>query len=121
MADATPRVIATTATEWPVIVAGLGDSGRLREGKTAPDGSGRPTYSTGTILLQEGREPGEIRPVKSASINCLESGLFELGGKFRAEGKIWIVAYSDANGRSALSITAERLRPISEKPAPLKP
>lgn len=106
MAKGLKLPIETAATMCEVRCVGMGSEVRLRE-KTAPDG--RPTYSSGTILMVEGKD-GAVSANKTASVNVIEAPHepFQLGAMYRAEGKIWIMPY-ESNGRVTLSVTVEKL------------
>lgn len=112
---ATPMPVATSSELWPLIVAGLGEMPRPRE-KQSPDGRG--TFTTGTVLITANPD-GSTRANKTASVNVIDadpSG-YALGTTFQAAGKIWVTPYTPDGGRSTLSVTVERLVPVTA-PAP---
>lgn len=100
--------VVTTADQWPVFVAGMGDPVRPIQEKRAPDG--RIKLNSGG-LLRVARKDGTIATDKSASvhvINAPEGGQLEFGQLYRAEGLVWVQPY-ESNQRVALSITVESL------------
>jgi len=107
--SATSLPIITDGTTWPLVVVGLADTPRLREGKLTPDG--RQTYASGCILRVV-RAGGEVRSDKSASVHVVDpAAVYELGQTYVGEGQIWVQPYTPDGGRSTLSITVERLVP----------
>lgn len=107
---ATALPVRTTADLWPVTVIGMGESPRVREGKTTPDGE--LTYGSGCILRVQ-RKDGEIKADKSASVHVTKpASVYELGVEYVARGQVFVQPY-ESNGRMALSITVEELLPAS--------
>jgi len=93
----------------PVFAVGLGDVPRQRD-KAAP--TGEVTFSTGTVLRVESRD-GTVRNDKTASVNVLEPApVYELGTLYRSEGRVYLQPY-ESNGRVALSVTCQRLVPVT--------
>ena len=104
--------IETAASLCEVRCVGMDSEVRLRE-KSAPDG--RPTYSSGTILMVESKD-GNVSANKTASVNVIQfpAEPYRLGGLYRADGKIWVMPY-ESNGRVTLSVTVETLVPVEEQ------
>lgn len=116
LTTATRFPVETTADLFPVIVLGMGATPKQRmKNDTTPNFSpdGRPTYSTGAILMTEkvNRETGaiEIAPSKTDSVHVINPVTAELGTTYVAEGKVWVQPYTGANNRMAYSITVESL------------
>lgn len=97
-----------SAEQSGIRVVGLGGQPKLRDGKLSPDG--RPTYSSGCVLLVD--RAGDVRPDKSASVHVVEpAATYVLGEQYVAAGQVWVTPYTAANDRVALSVTVERLVP----------
>lgn len=109
--------VKTNGKDWPVVVIGLGSPIRPRE-NSKPTPAGEITYASGCILMVE--RDGEASAQKSASVHVINpapEGQYELGTKYRAEGRVYVQPY-ESNQRVALSITVERLVPVVENDFP---
>ncbi|QOW64950.1 hypothetical protein IDM48_11545 (plasmid) [Rothia amarae] len=105
---ATSLPVLTNSDLFPLVAMGMGGTPRQRE-KPAP--TGEATYASGAILFVDRK--GVPVADKSASIHVLSPDPVPLGQLLQAQGKIWVQPY-ESNGRSALSITVERLVPLSD-------
>lgn len=107
----TKMPVPTDSSQFPVFVVGGSDViPKMRE-KRAPDG--RPTFSSGAILLVE--RAGMRSADKLSSVHVISPDQsYSLGVIYRAEGKIWVMPYvPEGSTRQALSITVERLVPVN--------
>lgn len=108
--------VETHSSLWPVIAGGMGDpmKVRMKDGKPNLSPDGRLTYSSGAILVLTNKQ-GVAQTQKTASVHVIEGeegAIFEYGQRVQAQGKIWVQPY-EANNRIALSITVERLVPVT--------
>lgn len=105
--------ILTDAERWPLLVMGFGDSPRMREGKTTPDGE--VTYGSGCTPLLTAPD-GSLRAQKAASVHVVKpASLYEMGRRYVARGRIWVMPYTPSGAsRGTLSITVEELVPAED-------
>lgn len=113
MTEASPQAttwpIETDSMVWPVYVLALQDEVRERP-KLAPDGSGRPTYSTGAMVRVKSKD-GTIRLDRASGVNVIEKPARPLviGAEYVSDGAVFVQPWQNDAGKLVYSFTVERL------------